>query len=622
MTGSMCVADISKQARRGILLLSLVLVPSISMAESWLDGDPKAIWSRAPGFYKEGDDWFAIIHAASNVIGVKLKGDFTDGDSHSISLTPTPDGKFWWFKGSDDAFVRPPQHGDKYRFVFNDGIHSREVQDPAARWVEHSGLNGWSKVFLSTQFQWNDQQWDRPGWEYYNIYQVHPLRFTDRNDSLAPLDQVTEEMDNDGARDYINGLKVTAVQLLPVNEFPTDTSWGYNPSFFYAVEESYGGPDALKRLVNTAHQNGMAVILDVVLNHAGSSDNILDSIDRDTYLDGDTKWGPLINFDNDIARHFFIQNLIYLAQEFHIDGFRFDHTRTMHTRTWFVTTPGSGGGWDLLRQLRPAIKSVDPRIVLIAEELPDWWGITSEDVGSDVGGDRHGPMDGQWADTFHDNFKMVLEGKHLDHLYGVFNYFGDSWHDGVIYTESHDEVGNEDKRIAKIARDGKGWEMDQIALTGTVLGRGIPMAFMGQEGGEDKQFHIDWWNDRLPLDSYENDQGRKKIRAWYRKMNEVRRADMWAFASGTIDISHIHDDNGVIAMTRDQGDYLIVLNFRGHTWNDYNVGVSGRYREIANTSWPAFNIGGVPETTRGSDVQHIHSVRIPAYGAVVLQRAP
>ena len=106
MTGCMCVADISKQARWGILLLTLVLVPSSSTAESWLDGDPQAIWSRAPGFYKEGDDWYAIIHAASNVVGVKLKGDFTDGDSNAVSLTPTPDGKFWWFKGSDEAFVR------------------------------------------------------------------------------------------------------------------------------------------------------------------------------------------------------------------------------------------------------------------------------------------------------------------------------------------------------------------------------------------------------------------------------------------------------------------------------------------------------------------------------------
>ena len=148
------------------------------------------------------------------------------------------------------------------------------------------------------------------------------------------------------------------------------------------------------------------------------------------------------------------------------------------------------------------------------------------------------------------------------------------------------------------------------------------MAFMGQEGGESKQFHIDWWNDRLPLDSYEADNGRKKIRAWYRKMNEIRRNDMWAFASGTIDITHIHNDNGVIAFTRDQGDFVVVLNFKGNTWKDYNVNVARRYREIANTRWPAFNIGGVQESSRGTDVQFVNSVHLPACGAVVLQRAP
>jgi 1,4-alpha-glucan branching enzyme len=606
----------------GGFLLFLALSPLHVSAQGWLDGDAQAIWNRAPGFYKEGDDWYAIVHAASNVVGVRLKGDFTNGDTDAVSLTQTPDGKFWWFKGTDAAFARPPRHGDKYRFVFSDGTNSPEVQDPAARWVEHSGLSGWSRVYLSTEFSWSDQQWGRPGWEYYNIYQVHPLRFTDRNGNLSPLDQVTEELDNDGSADYVNGLKVTAVQLMPVNEFPTSTSWGYNPSFYYAVEESYGGPDALKRFVNTAHNNGMAVILDVVLNHAGATDNILGSIDSGTYFDGDTRWGPLINFDNDVARHFFIQNLLYLAKEFHIDAFRFDHTRTIHAITYFVTSPGSGGGWELLRRLRAAVKGIDPDILLIAEELPDWWGITNEDVGQEVEGDRHGPMDSQWADVFHDNFKKVLQGDHLDHLYGVFNYFGDSWHDGLIYTESHDEVGNEDKRIARIARDGKGWEMDQIAITGTILGRGIPMVFMGQEGGENRQFHIDWWDDRLPLAEYETNQGRSKIRDWYKKMNDIRRADMPAFAAGSIAVAHIHNDNGVVALTRDNNDYLIVLNFKGRTWTNYNVGISGRYREVANTSWPDYNIGNVQAATRGTDAQDIQSVHIPAYGAVVLQKAP
>ncbi len=494
---------------------------------------------------------------------------------------------------------------------------------------------------MSDGYAWGDAGWKPPEWYEHIVYQVHPLRFTDRNPGLSPLQQITEELDNDGSNDYINRLGVTAVQLLPVNEFPLDHSWGYNPSFFYAVESSYGTPDQLKELVDTAHRNGIAVILDLVYNHGGSGDNILWQIAQNdlhsgTYYDGDTVWGPMVNFDDPVARHFFVQNLLYLAREYHIDGFRFDFTRPIHNQTdGNIREGGSGGGWEFLRELRAQVKSVHPGIILIAEELPNTWWLTKEQVDSDWRGDWHGPFDAQWADPFHDNFKAVLTGGHLDHLYPAFTYHGDSWQDAVIYSESHDEVGNTDERIARRARDGKGWEMSQLAAAGTLLGRGLPMVFMGQEAGESMQFGQDdgklavynpgtgntWWDDRLPLDQYESDPGRTKVEAWYRRMIEIRKADPQAFAWPDIVITHVHDGNGVAAFTRDGGKYLVVLNFRGRDWPSYRVGVSGRYRELANTSWSEFNLGGYTERTRGGDQAHwIDDLPIPAYGAVVLER--
>jgi len=205
----------------------------------------------------------------------------------------------------------------------------------------------------------------------------------------------------------------------------------------------------------------------------------------------------------------------------------------------------------------------------------------------------------------------------------------------VIYTESHDEVGNTDDRIAKRGRDGKGWEMSQIAAAGTILGRGIPMIFMGQEAGESMQFGQDdkkldqynpgtgdtWWDDRLDLKAYEDDPGRSKVREWYRRMFEIRRDDATSFAWPDIAVTHVHHDNGVLAFTRNGGKYLIVLNFRGNSWAQYNVHVSGRYRELANTSWPAYNLGGYQERTRhGDQAQQIDEVPVPAYGVVVLRR--
>lgn len=599
-----------------------IMLSGTAMADAWLDGDSNAIWQRSPGVYKEGDNWYVIFHAGPNDTNVKIEGDFTNGSSNAISLTRTPDGKFWWFKGTDASFSQAPAHGDKYRFTLTREGVTKSFIDPAARWVTDSNLDaGMSRVHLSDDYQWQSNSWTRPSQEALNIYQLHPLRFTDRN-SGTPFEQITEELDNDGSNDYINELGVSAVQLLPVNEFAGDLSWGYNPSFFYAVEASYGGPDKLKALIDKAHQNGIAVILDLEFNHVATGDNILWAVDNSTYIDGDTVWGGLYNFDNDVAKHFLIQNVLYLAEEFRIDGFRFDHTNTIHNNdSWFISVKGSGGGWDMLREMYGKTKALDNNIWFTAEELPDWWGITSDDVGSTVQGTSHGPMDSQWTDTFHDNFKDVLTGGHLDNLWPVFGHFGDGWQDATVYTESHDEVGNTDDRIAKRGRDGKGWEMNQISLAGTVLARGTPMTFMGQEGGETRQFHIDWWDDRLNLSDYQTNVGRKKILDWYKKMNDIRKNDATALSSGNSWVTHIHNNNGIAAFTRADAKYAIIMNFKSTTWNNYDVGISGNYIEIANTSWPEYNLNNYPLASRGSQqAYNIADVHIPAYGVVILQK--
>jgi len=605
-----------------IFIITTFFFSSLTIADAWLDGDPNAIWDRSPGVYKENNNWYVIFHAAAGDTDVKIYGDFTNGQTGAVALTRTPDGKFWWFKGTDASFTRAPIHGDEYRFMLNRNGVAMTFQDPAARWVTHSGLtSGMSKINLTSDYQWSSNNWVRPTQDKLNIYQVHPLRFTDRNGG-TPFQEVTEELDNDGTNDYINDLGVTAIELLPVNEFAGALSWGYNPSFFYAIESSYGGPDQLKAMVDKAHQNGIAVILDLEFNHVASGDNILWALDNTTYMDGDTVWGPLYNFNNDVAKHFLIQNVLYLAKEFRIDGFRFDHTNTIHNSgSWFITVPGDGGGWDFLREMYGKVKALDNDIWMTGEELPDWWGLTADDIGSSVEGSSHGPMDSQWTDTFHDKFKAVLTGGHLDDLWAVFGHFGDGWQDATVYTESHDEVGNTDDRIAKRGRDGKGWEMNQLSLTGTVLARGTPMAFMGQEGGEVTQFHIDWWDDRLDLTDYETNTSRSKVLAWYQKMNEIRANDLTTLATGNSWITHINNGNGVAAFSRADGKYAIVMNFGPTTWSNYDVGVSGNYREVANTSWPQYNLSGTAWASRGGEQAfQISNVNIPAYGAVVLMK--
>ena len=113
-----------------------------------------------------------------------------------------------------------------------------------------------------------------------------------------------------------------------------------------------------------------------------------------------------------------------------------------------------------------------------------------------------------------------------------------------------------------------------------------------------------WWDDRLPLGAYETDPGRAKVLGWYERMLEIRRGDLGRLAAGDIAITHLNDANGIVAFTRDGGKYAVVLNFRGTSWEHYDVGVRGRYQELANTSWPAFNLGGYPERSRGGEAAH------------------
>ena len=582
----------------------------------------------SPGFYRKENNWYAIFHAAPHAVSVELIGDFTNWYENAIPLNRLPSGKFWYVKTSVGAANFDPENGQFYQFRvryshFGEWFY---YQDPAARQLEHTDIRGRS-IVTDSSYEWHDQNWRRPGWEYYSIYQLHLLRFSGRHPGLNPLQRITAEIEP-----YIKKTGANAIQLLPVNAFAGNVSWGYNGTFFYAIEDTYGSTDDLKGLVDTAHQNGMAVILDVVLNHIGNSDNILWMLDKDEYVSGDTAWGPMLNFGSDVTRHFLIQSILYLAEEFHIDGFRFDMTHILHQgNTWanHVRLPGRESGWNFIKELRHRVKQIDPGILLIAEELPDNWYVTKEHT-TNWAGDYHGPYDSQWCDQFHDDAKDVLAGGHLDKLYNVLTYFGDNWQDSTNYTESHDEVGNEDKRIAKIGRDGRGFNMSQVAAPLTILARGIPMIFMGQEAGEWMQFGQDgqphgggsWWDHRLDLDEYEKEGSRqKKILNWYRRIFEIRNQHLSAFAYSDINITHIHDSNGIAAFTRDNGKYVIVLNFRATTWWHYNIGVSGFYKELANTSWPDFNIFDFAEASRqGFEHHHIHDVHIPSYGALVLER--
>ena len=353
-----------------------------------------------PGAWIAGDQMRFAVHGPL-AASVEIIGEWTGWQAAPVAMRSTRDGTYWWAQipvaTITGALGRPNVHGVLYKLVLN---QVRLVQDPAADWVENSDPSRASKLVDHRLYAWRSNAWARPGWEYLTLYQLHPSRFS-RRAGATGLAAVTRELtDPDG---YLRKVNATAILLMPISEFAGDQGWGYNPSFFYAVESSYGGPDALKALVDAAHERGMAVLLDVVFNHAGASDNALWAVANESFFDSDTEWGAMINFDHPQVGHFFEQNLVHFMKNYRVDGFRFDFTRVIRFGDQWIAygrRPGSGGGWTFMKQLQTAARGVDGRCLMMAENYPNDWDLTWPP----------GPMDTQWGDDFHDRLVDAARG--------------------------------------------------------------------------------------------------------------------------------------------------------------------------------------------------------------------
>ena len=255
-----------------------------------------------------------------------------------IPIDLTTDLRYW--------FCAVPRaqapHGAYYRFAYQDGRELLQTQfgealDPASRWVLqplHGGrlvsdltdsLNSWSRVTDPDVLQQSfaGSSWRTPCWESLLIYELHVRRFTGRNAVASDFDQVAAEL-NGG---YLARLPVTALEFLPLHEFPGDQGWGYNPSLHFAIASTYGGPGAFARLVRACHDNGRAVVVDLVLNHLIQSP--LQELACSVYVSGKTVWGDMVHYAHPAAVEFFRQALLYLWTTFHLDGFRFDCTEAI-----------------------------------------------------------------------------------------------------------------------------------------------------------------------------------------------------------------------------------------------------------------------------------------------------
>ncbi|MBV8589294.1 MAG: malto-oligosyltrehalose trehalohydrolase, partial [Acetobacteraceae bacterium] len=204
--------------------------------------------------------------------------------------------------------------GTRYRFVLPDGLR---VPDPASRY-QPEDVHGPSEVIDPAAYIWSDAGWNGRAWEEAIVYELHIGAFTPEGTFRAAI----------GKLDHLVALGVTAIEIMPIADFPGRRNWGYDGVLPYAPDSTYGRPEDLKALVEAAHARGLMVLLDVVYNHFGPEGAYIHAVAPETFTyRHDTPWGAAINFDGPEAgpvREFVIHNALYWIEEFHLDGLRLD----------------------------------------------------------------------------------------------------------------------------------------------------------------------------------------------------------------------------------------------------------------------------------------------------------
>jgi len=370
----------------------------------------------------------------------------------------------------------------------------KERPDPASRF-QPQGVHGPSQV-VDSRFPWEDDSWCGIPIRDYVIYELHVGLFTPEGTFEAIIPHLDELKD----------LGITAIELMPVAQFPGARNWGYDGVYPFAVQNSYGGPECLKRLINVCHQKQFVVILDVVFNHLGPEGNYLADFGpyfTDRYR---TPWGPAINFDgaySDEVRRLFMENALYWIREFHIDALRID---AVHAIMDFSARPFLE---ELALVVHEEADRLSRRVYIIAESaLNDPRIIRSRERGG------YG-LDAQWNDDFHHALHTLLTGEkagyyqdfgRLEHLVKAFHegfvYSGEysayrarrhgnsslriPAHRFVVFAQNHDQVGNRilGERLSALVS----FDALKLLAGAVVFSPYIPLIFMGEEYGEESPF--------------------------------------------------------------------------------------------------------------------------------------
>ncbi|MBI4512527.1 MAG: malto-oligosyltrehalose trehalohydrolase [Gemmatimonadetes bacterium] len=396
-------------------------------------------------------------------------------------------------RGYHTGVLENVEPGTPYLYRLDGAI---ERPDPASRF-QPRGAHGPSAVVDLHAFAWGDAGWRGIALEECIFYELHIGTYTPE----GTFDAIIPRLDE------LGGLGVTAIELMPVAQFVGDRNWGYDGVRPHAVQNSYGGPEGLQRLVDACHRRGLAVALDVVYNHIGPEGNHLADFGpyfSDRYR---TPWGPAMNFDgphSDEVRRFFIENALDWITEFHIDALRLD---ALHAICDLSARP-------FLEELAIAVheraSDLGRRVHLIAEnERNDSRFLRPRELGG-CG------LDAQWNDDFHHALHALLTGARVGYYqdFGELAHLATAWREGyvysgqysryrrrrhgnsardlpahqfVVFSQNHDQVGNRPhgERLSTLVS----FEALKLAAGSVLLSPFVPLLFMGEEYAAPAPFH-------------------------------------------------------------------------------------------------------------------------------------
>ena len=385
-------------------------------------------------------------------------------------------------------------HGQRYAYSLDKGP---DRADPASRW-QPDGVTQPSAIVSPSRFQWTDAHWEGIARDQLVFYEVHVGTFT----AEGTFDAIIPRLPS------LRQLGVTALELMPVGEFPGTRNWGYDGVYPFAPHHSYGGPEGLQRLVNACHEQGLACVLDVVYNHFGPEGSVQYEFGpyfTDHYK---TPWGRAVNFDgpgSEGVRAYVIENVRMWISDYHIDGLRLDAVHAIY----------DFGATHLLKEIKQAATDAAgerkfPAYVVAESDLNDVRILLREDQGGYE-------LDAQWSDDFHHTVHALLTGERQGYysdygtpeqlsavlektfaIDGGFSRHRNRCHGApaaglpgdrfIGSIQNHDQVGNRagGERLSHLLPP----PLQRLAAAILLLAPHLPLLFMGEEYGEARPFQF------------------------------------------------------------------------------------------------------------------------------------